>query len=95
MNIIQNDQSIDSTSERTEFHINQETVPLKSNNIESTNFGSESKTESIYPDWLENRIEMIFPAKWIKVCQMLGKGNYGEVCKAKLTQGKAVLVKYQ
>ena len=91
---IQKSQNIESTFEGTERCINQEPVSLKSNNIESTNLAFESKTESIYPDWLENRTEMIFPAKWIKVCQLLGKGNYGEVCKAKLTQGKAVLVKY-
>ena len=90
MDIIQKCQSIESTFEGTEFCINQDTVSLKSNDIESTNFAFESKTESIYPDWLKNRIEMIFPVKWIKVCQILGQGNYGAVCKAKLTQGKAV-----
>lgn len=90
MNIMQKSQSIESTFEGTKLDINQETVSFESNDIESTKFALESKTESIYPDWLENRVEIIFPAKWIKVCQMLGKGNYGAVCKAKLTQGKAV-----
>ena len=90
MDNIQKCQSIESTFEGTEFCINQETVSLKSKNIESTKFAFESKTELIYPDWLKNRTEMIFPAKWIKVCQILGQGNYGAVCKAKLTQGKAV-----
>ena len=60
---------------------------------ESESYNSaDNDQQSVYPNWLKDRTEMIFSHKCVQICNDLGKGNYGAVQKAKLTQGKAVWV---
>ena len=60
---------------------------------ESESYNSaDNDQQSVYPNWLKDRTEMIFSHKCIQICNDLGKGNYGAVQKAKLTQGKSVWV---
>ena len=46
--------------------------------------------ESLLPDWLKERKEMIFPNESIEKYQEIGRGQFGTVLKAKLAQGQAV-----
>ena len=46
--------------------------------------------ESLLPDWLKERKEMIFPNESIEKYQEIGRGQFGTVLKAKLVQGQAV-----
>ena len=46
--------------------------------------------ESLLPDWLRERKEMIFPNESIEKYQEIGRGQFGTVLKAKLAQGQAV-----
>ena len=46
--------------------------------------------DSLLPDWLMERKEMIFPIESIEKYQEIGRGQFGIVFKAKLAQGQAV-----
>ena len=46
--------------------------------------------DSLLPDWLKERKEMIFPNESIEKYQEIGRGQFGTVLKAKLAQGQAV-----
>ena len=46
--------------------------------------------DSLLPDWLKERKEMIFPIESIEKYQEIGRGQFGTVFKAKLAQGQAV-----
>ena len=46
--------------------------------------------ESLLPDWLKERKEMIFPNESIEKYQEIGRGQFGTVLKAKLARGQAV-----
>ena len=46
--------------------------------------------ESILPDWLEEKKEMIFPPECIKKGKRIGQGQFGSVFKGVFTQGNAV-----
>ena len=46
--------------------------------------------ESLLPDWLKERKEMIFPNESIEKYREIGRGQFGTVLKAKLAQGQAV-----
>ena len=46
--------------------------------------------DNIFPEWLRNRKEMIFPKSAIIEGQKLGKGQFGIVMKGALVQGNAV-----
>ena len=48
------------------------------------------QNESILPDWLEERKEMIFPPECIKKGKRIGQGQFGSVFKGLFTQGNAV-----
>ena len=56
------------------------------NEIEEYNFGE----DNIFPDWLQNRKEMIFPESAILKGQKLGKGQFGIVMKGALVLGNAM-----
>ena len=49
--------------------------------------------DSLLPDWLRERKEMIFPENTVVKGEQLGKGQFGVVLKGALVQGKAVYVK--
>ena len=51
--------------------------------------------DSLLPDWLRERKEMIFPEYTVVKGEQLGKGQFGVVLKGALVQGKAVYVKKQ
>ena len=46
--------------------------------------------DNIFPDWLQNRKEMIFPESAILKGQKLGKGQFGIVMKGALILGNAM-----
>ena len=46
--------------------------------------------DNIFPDWLQNRKEMIFPESAILKGQKLGKGQFGVVMKGALILGNAM-----
>ena len=48
--------------------------------------------DSLLPDWLRERKEMIFPETAVVMGEQLGKGQFGVVLKGALVQGKAVYV---
>ena len=54
------------------------------------NLHQELQNESILPDWLEERKEMIFPSECIKKGKRIGQGQFGSVFKGLFTQGNAV-----
>ena len=56
------------------------------NAIEAFSFGD----DDIFPDWLRNRKEMIFPESTILKGQTLGKGQFGIVMKGALVLGNAM-----
>ena len=72
-------------------------------NIKPTNEenGIETKVDraeaedSLLPDWLRERKEMIFPENTVVKGEQLGKGQFGVVLKGALVQGKAVYVKIE
>ena len=45
--------------------------------------------ESILPNWLKDKKEVIFPQQSIERYQQLGNGQYGSVYKGMLMQGNA------
>ena len=69
---------------------NQELVETKRNPVDPKNSISQVCAGMNLPTWLQDRNEMLFPSDSIQVCQVLGKGHYGAVHKAKLTSRKAV-----
>ena len=46
--------------------------------------------DSLLPDWLMERKEMIFPIESVEKYQEIGRGQFGIVFKGKLAQGQAV-----
>ena len=71
----------------TEMEINPEDVSLWS---KAENAFEIDDKESLLPDWLKERKEMIFPNESIEKYQEIGRGQFGTVLKAKLAQGQAV-----
>ena len=78
-------------------------LPFMKSNIKPTNEenGIETKVDlaeaedSLLPDWLRERKEMIFPENTVVKGEQLGKGQFGVVLKGALVQGKAVYVKIE
>ena len=50
--------------------------------------------ESILPEWLKERKEMIFSSDCVEKGKELGSGQFGAVFKGKFIQGHAVYVNY-
>ena len=71
----------------TEMEINPEDISLWS---KAENAFEIDDKESLLPDWLKERKEMIFPNESIEKYQEIGRGQFGTVLKAKLVQGQAV-----
>ena len=71
----------------TEMEINPEDISLWS---KAENAFEVDDKESLLPDWLRERKEMIFPNESIEKYQEIGRGQFGTVLKAKLVQGQAV-----
>ena len=71
----------------TEMEINPEDISLWS---KAENAFEIDDKESLLPDWLKERKEMIFPNESIEKYQEIGRGQFGTVLKAKLAQGQAV-----
>ena len=67
------------TSERNDLH-------------ESKEHENKVDEESILPNWLRVRPDMIYPHSCIEKRQQLGQGQFGCVFKGVLIQGKAVYV---
>ena len=44
----------------------------------------------MFPNWLQEKKEMIFPRKSIVKGECIGRGQFGSVFKGKLIQGNAV-----
>ena len=59
---------------------------------ESEEIENQVDEESILPNWLRVRPEMIYPQSCIERSQQLGQGQFGSVFKGKLIQGNAVYV---
>ena len=54
--------------------------------------------ESILPNWLKDKKEVIFPQQSIERYQQLGNGQYGSVYKGMLNQGQAkyeIIISYK
>ena len=68
----------------------QATWEKNSNYDYQENLHQELQNESILPDWLEERKEMIFPSECIKKGKRIGQGQFGSVFKGLFTQGNAV-----
>ena len=71
----------------TEFELYPEDMSLWSKDENA--FEIDDK-DSLLPDWLKERKEMIFPNESIEKYQEIGRGQFGTVFKAKLAQGQAV-----
>ena len=49
-------------------------------------------TDFDFPDWLQNRKEMIYATSCIEIGKRLGDGNFGVVFEGKIRLGNAVYV---
>ena len=49
---------------------------------------------SLYPNWLQDHIDMIYDPKCIKKEKKLGQGHFGTVFEGKIRLGNAVYVQF-